>query len=1056
MRAILVLLVVAVSVFSQEEEAKPKLHKIYIPYKKLDELLGSDEERVMVPYKEFLELWKLKYGPDRGADKPIVPFAVESAQYDGKVADGIAKFKVILELELFEDKWQRVPLAFKDVAFEEVLVDGEPGVLTPTKSGYDLVLRGKGRHKVEARFVAGIARGKEYATTAFALPSVPLHKLTFRVPGKGTDIKIEPARAHTTVTEGEETVVLAFLGPQRNVKMTWRFQPEEAFKEPPLVFSTDLYDVDVQERILGGTVQFDLEVLRTPASTLTIAVPEKVQVLEVVGANIKTWGFDDQARRRLKVAFHKPVSGRYSLRVGFEGPVEVPGALAAPAFKVEQAARERGFYRVRSAEGVGLRPVGAENVFQIDLNALPKPIRGGARALGFRFPALPFALSLRTERIKPLVSLVSRARLVVDRHSVKLDQVLQFTVERAGIFTLKLEVPKDVVFTKVGTPELVDSQRETTEGDKRFLTLALRGRRLGRFDLPLQAEGKLDLKSGKLAVPLARVVGVDREEGTLGVYMHGSLKASAKATNMVPVEPAQHRRVDSFGAPVPLAFAWRWRGRDVGVDFAIEARKPKVTCDARYTLQAVEARVDVRAALAYNVEFTGVESFRFRVPKALVERIKRVDAPNLREFKHADDPKPEKEGDPETATYTVTLQGPALGEVPVTVEFAEVFPSALKVNESRPVRVPALTPLDVERSRTHVAIRKAPTIKVAASSPDYEEIDATELPAALRSEETFLALRRFEAPASFLLGLTKHEYQPVADIVVRHMHLRTVVRDEESATTNAFFEILNNNRQFLALRLPDGASVLDLMVEGKPKKPRIGGGGVLLVQLPTGLKKDQTFRVGLAYTHRVTTSGGIASDTTLRGPVLPAYEEAAPPFVALLTWSVHYPADWRVSSFTGKVEPTGDAADRGSWLRRAIDALGRTIRPAAPHWGEQTAPPLGVEAYFKDVVPTPRQRNSVEALFVNGTGEAELVITHTTTTARVVQVLLGVLAGAGLVVFLARAFRPSRAGGALVLAALVLLAFAGGGWIQFFNGLLVASAATALLAAWAESRRSKA
>ena len=55
----------------------------------------------------------------------------------------------------------------------------------------------------------------------------------------------------------------------------------------------------------------------------------------------------------------------------------------------------------------------------------------------------------------------------------------------------------------------------------------------------------------------------------------------------------------------------------------------------------------------------------------------------------------------------------------MTVEFAEVFPSALKVNESRPVRVPALTPLDVERSRTHVAIRKAPTIKVATNSDMY-------------------------------------------------------------------------------------------------------------------------------------------------------------------------------------------------------------------------------------------------------------------------------------------------------------------------------------------------
>ena len=140
----------------------------------------------MVPYKEFLDLWKLKYGPKVDVNRPPVPFTVESAAYTGRVKDGIASFRVVIGIEVFVDKWQRIPLNFKGVAFEEVLVDGEPGVLIPSKAGYDLILRGKGRRKVTARFVAGIARGKEHATTAFNLPSVPLHKLTFRVPGKGS------------------------------------------------------------------------------------------------------------------------------------------------------------------------------------------------------------------------------------------------------------------------------------------------------------------------------------------------------------------------------------------------------------------------------------------------------------------------------------------------------------------------------------------------------------------------------------------------------------------------------------------------------------------------------------------------------------------------------------------------------------------------------------------------------------------------------------------------------------------------------------------------------
>ena len=117
----------------------PELHKIYVPYTKLEEVLGTDKERVMVPYQEFLELWKLKYGPKAEPNKPPVPFVVESATYEGRVQEGIASFQATLEIEVLAEGWQRVPLAFSKVAFEEVTVDGAAGVLSPSGQGYELL-----------------------------------------------------------------------------------------------------------------------------------------------------------------------------------------------------------------------------------------------------------------------------------------------------------------------------------------------------------------------------------------------------------------------------------------------------------------------------------------------------------------------------------------------------------------------------------------------------------------------------------------------------------------------------------------------------------------------------------------------------------------------------------------------------------------------------------------------------------------------------------------------------------------------------------------------------
>jgi hypothetical protein len=361
----------------------------------------------------------------------------------------------------------------------------------------------------------------------------------------------------------------------------------------------------------------------------------------------------------------------------------------------------------------------------------------------------------------------------------------------------------------------------------------------------------------------------------------------------------------------------------------------------------------------------------------------------------------------------------------------------------------------VERAATFVAIRKAPAIKVDVTGSDYEQIDAAELPAGLRSDDVFLALRRFDEPAPFPVELTKHEYQPVADLVVRHTHLKTVVANEERATTTAFFEILNNDRQFLAIRLPEGSDVLDLRVAGKPEKPRLGDDRVLLVRLETGLRKDASFQVAIAYTHPVATEGGTFRQTRFEGPVLPGFEETPRPFQALLTWSVHYPDAWQVTGHDGNVEPADRDAERGSWLRRAIEGLGTLVRPGAEAKSAGLPVRLRMTA-FKDIVPTPTQRESAHRMFVNGTGDGELTLQHRSLTVQIALTLVALAIGALVVVRLSRRLKPWQAGGALALGTLLVLAFAGPGWVPFWNGALAGVVLAAITVTVIERVRAKA
>ena len=113
-------------------------------------------------------------------------------------------------------------------------------------------------------------------------------------------------------------------------------------------------------------------------------------------------------------------------------------------------------------------------------------------------------------------------------------------------------------------------------------------------------------------------------------------------------------------------------------------------------------------------------------------------------------------------------------------------------------------------------------------------------------------------------------------------------------------------------------------------------------------------------------------------------------------------------------------------------------------------------AYFKDITPTPVQRESAHTVFSNGTGNGTLVISHSTMGAQVTFVLLGIALGIALVTVLAKRFKPMLGGGAVAFGAALLLAGAGPGWAPFLNGLFFAAAVMVAVRMVAEGRRSRA
>jgi len=129
------------------------------------------------------------------------------------------------------------------------------------------------------------------------------------------------------------------------------------------------------------------------------------------------------------------------------------------------------------------------------------------------------------------------------------------------------------------------------------------------------------------------------------------------------------------------------------------------------------------------------------------------------------------------------------------------------------------------------------------------------------------------------------------------------------------------------------------------------------------------------------------------------------------------------------------------------------VEPVAADRARPVGKPLGS---FTDIVPMNTQIDTRSRVFTNGIGDGQLVLSHTSLAAQIVFIVLAGLGGAAAVIFLSRAFRPFRAGGALAVVALLFLAFAGPGWIPFWNGALAGVVLATLVVLITEKRRARA
>jgi hypothetical protein len=271
-----------------------------------------------------------------------------------------------------------------------------------------------------------------------------------------------------------------------------------------------------------------------------------------------------------------------------------------------------------------------------------------------------------------------------------------------------------------------------------------------------------------------------------------------------------------------------------------EAAGPELPARLRGQLQHVVGLGEDTALLTARVTIGvlrgAATAFTLRVPEGLV--VNQVQGAHVADW------------DVQGGALTVTLLDRIDRQTAVVVS-GEFRPPA-----SGPIEVPLLHLVDAERETGAVAVEVLGAGEVTRhDARGLDPADATELGDLLggRLSPAIVAFRyRGDQPGSprgLSLTLTRYAPQEVLLATVDEARYRALVTEDGKTLVEGRLAVRNNQRSFLAVALPAGATLWSVAVDGRPVRPGTGANGGVLVPLPKRRGGTDAARVivGLMY-----------------------------------------------------------------------------------------------------------------------------------------------------------------------------------------------------------------
>ncbi|MCA9527775.1 MAG: glycine--tRNA ligase subunit beta, partial [Myxococcales bacterium] len=419
---------------------------------------------------------------------------------------------------------------------------------------------------------------------------------------------------------------------------------------------------------------------------------------------------------------------------------------------------------------------------------------------------------------------------------------VQYDVINGKLKELPIALPESVVLYKVDGAGIEDWRIfPATETEPRHVRVVL-GRELeGSAQIELELEMVVGTAEGTvLNLPVLRPMAAFREGGVVALL-------DGDKVGFAPAEANGFTSVGQDALPAEI----RQNLRDKVSQAYKHVNEPGTLTSKVATAKAREVRFDARVDTLYQVRegslqgnaaiLVELKSGRrdhliLSLPEGLAEP--RITAPSLNKV----EPVADADVGAGRQAYAVRFTQALEGAIQIDVEFEKIFEKELEGLPMPDLRVHGA---EVESGSLGITAETGMEL-TPGEGKDLRRVTAEELPKAVRlrsEEELRLAYTYARAPWGLTLGIKRNKTVETLDAVARHVWLESNVLENGHRVTRATYEVANEDRQFVKLKLPQGSAVLSVKSDGRKVKAVEDDTGTVAIPLP----KSRVVQVEVTY-----------------------------------------------------------------------------------------------------------------------------------------------------------------------------------------------------------------